>query len=265
MPYNIYLTSNDITPFLVVSDTTIDNSTSLGFVGRQKLGYGQTQDQNFLTLLENSANSTSPTSPLVGQLWYDEANAVLKVCSVNGVSPVWSLVGAPAISPPTSPGIGNLWFDVSNDVLYAWTGAEWLAIGPAAQLAPFSVYEQDYTSVTTTNNTTTLMWKNGINGSYLTLASNTTYLFEIQVSARRTDSGQDYAGWIIKGVINNTSGTLSMLSSPSIETIGMSSNASSWTVSTTIDQTNTSLDIYVTGGIGQTVNWTAVIEFTKCS
>lgn len=268
MTYSIYLASNLLVPFRIISDSTIDTTTTLSFIGRQQIGYGQAQDQNFLTLLTNSANATAPSpsdGPLLGQIWYNSANDVLMVCTTAGLSPTWTVVGNPYLIPPSSPSQGNLWFNTSNDVLYAWTGTEWLAIGPSSQVAPFNVYEQDYATITTTNNTSTLLWKDGINGSYLTIPSNTTWLFEIQVSARRSDSGQEFAGWKIKGVINNTSGTVAFPTvgyAPSIDTYGTTSN---WSVAVTADQANTSLDITVTGENGKTINWTAVIELTKTS
>lgn len=271
MPYNIYLSDNLITPFMIVSDNTIDSTTtSLNFIGHNKVGYGQAQDQDFLWLLENFSNVSPPSHPVVGQLWYDSltSDRILKVCTVNGATPVWTVVGTPFLSAPTGPGIGNLWFDVINDVLNIWTGTAWLAIGPAGGVAPASVYEQDYSTGTTLDASTIELWKSGVNGSRLIMPDNTTWMFTMQVTARRSDGGQEFAGWRISGVINRYAGNVVFASAPSVESLGALATPSTvlpWTVNVTADSANKSLDIFVTGQAGKIVNWTAVTELTKVS
>ena len=78
MPYNINKSNGDL--LVTVEDGTADlNSTSLALVGRNYAGYGEYLNENFVKLLENFAKSTQPSSPLVGQLWYDSTNRLLKV------------------------------------------------------------------------------------------------------------------------------------------------------------------------------------------
>lgn len=48
--------------------------TPLNLVGRNKVSYGQAQNENFVWLLENFANTSAPAYPLRGQLWYDYTN-----------------------------------------------------------------------------------------------------------------------------------------------------------------------------------------------
>jgi len=55
---------------VVLSDGTLDTTTSLGLVGRNYVGYGETQNENFVFLLENFANDSPPSRPLVGQIWF---------------------------------------------------------------------------------------------------------------------------------------------------------------------------------------------------
>jgi hypothetical protein len=269
MVYNLYLSDNTLTAFMVVNDTTIDgpgmaqDHTSINFIGRQQVGYGQAQDQSFLWLLENFSNGTPPVMPLVGQLWYDRTNDVLKEYTTSAT---WKMVGTPFLTAPSSPGVGNLWFNGS--VLSTWTGSSWLAIGPSGSVAPASVYEQDYSTNTTTDGSTIELWKNGINGTRLAIPTNTTWLFEMQVVARRSDSGQEFAGWKISGVINNTSGNVAFASTPSIEALGALAAPATvlpWSVNVTADSGNTSLDIFVTGQAGKTINWTCVSEISKVS
>ncbi len=78
MPYNI--NKSDGTPLTTVNDNSIDTtSSSLTLFGRNVLNYGQAINQNFVNLLQNFANTTSTTSPLQGQLWYDTTNGVIKI------------------------------------------------------------------------------------------------------------------------------------------------------------------------------------------
>jgi len=78
MPYNINKSNGDL--LVTVEDGTADlNTTTLALVGRNYPGYGEFLNENFVKLLENSARSTQPNSPLIGQLWYDTTNQLLKV------------------------------------------------------------------------------------------------------------------------------------------------------------------------------------------
>ena len=49
----------DGTLLSTVSDGTIDQTTSLRFVGKNYAGYGEIQNENFLHLLESFASSNS--------------------------------------------------------------------------------------------------------------------------------------------------------------------------------------------------------------
>ena len=45
---------------VVLEDGTLDTSTSIGLLGRNYVGYGEVQNENFLFLLENFANASPP-------------------------------------------------------------------------------------------------------------------------------------------------------------------------------------------------------------
>jgi hypothetical protein len=77
MPYQITLSSGSL--LVNLADNTTDTTTSLTLVGRNYPGYGQAVANNFVRLLENAANVAPPSAPLVGQLWYDTANVLMKV------------------------------------------------------------------------------------------------------------------------------------------------------------------------------------------
>ena len=113
---------------VVLEDGTVDTSTSVGLVGRNYVGYGEIQNENFIFLTENFANNTAPTRPLTGQVWYNTSNGLLNVYNGTG----WMTVGSATVSTsaPTTPALGNLWLTPNGNILYTWNGTAWVKIGP---------------------------------------------------------------------------------------------------------------------------------------
>lgn len=128
MPYTINKFNNE--PLVVLEDGTIDTTTSLGLVGRNYVGYGETQNENFVWLLENFANDAAPSRPLVGQTWFNTQNNILY--SYDGTG--WKIVGSAQVDDvaPSDPATGSLWLDTAANQLKVWTGTEWSFIGPEA-------------------------------------------------------------------------------------------------------------------------------------
>jgi hypothetical protein len=62
----------------VVADGTVNTTaTDLALVGRALTDYGTYENENYVYLLENFANNTAPTQPILGQLWYNSDTDVL--------------------------------------------------------------------------------------------------------------------------------------------------------------------------------------------
>lgn len=115
--------------FLVsVEDGTIDTTTDLRFVGKNYAGYGEVQNENFLHLLENFANTTAPPKVISGQVWYDSANKRLKF--YDGAR--FKVAGGAEVSATAPSGLatGDFWWDSSAKQLYTWTGTDFALIGP---------------------------------------------------------------------------------------------------------------------------------------
>ena len=127
MAYTINLTDGTI--FATVADGTINTSSSMTLVGKNYAGYGEFLDENFIHLLENSADSSAPGAPLTGQLWWDAGNNLLKV--YNGSTFKTISAATASGSAPSSNVTGDLWYDTTNAQLKLWTGSTWLLIGPA--------------------------------------------------------------------------------------------------------------------------------------
>ena len=118
--------------FLVsVDDGTIDTTTDLRFVGKNYAGYGEVQNENFLHLLENFANTSAPPKRLTGQIWYDSGNKKLRF--YDGTR--FRTASGAEIGPTAPSGLqaGDFWFDTSAEQLYAWSGTEFVLIGPETQ------------------------------------------------------------------------------------------------------------------------------------
>jgi hypothetical protein len=131
MAYTINLTNG--TTFATITDGTVNTASSMTLIGKNYAGYGQFLDDNFIHLLENSANTTAPVAPLTGQLWWDSTNTLLKVYS--GVT--WKVIsGATSSSSQPSPSVvGDLWYDTLNQQLkvcsVAGSPGTFIVVGPA--------------------------------------------------------------------------------------------------------------------------------------
>jgi hypothetical protein len=127
MAYTINLTDGSV--FATIADGTVNTSSSMILVGKNYAGYGEFLDENFIHLLENGANTTAPSAPLTGQLWWDKTNFLLKV--YNGT--IFKTISAATSSAtaPTSNVQGDLWYDTVNQQVKVYTGAAFIVVGPA--------------------------------------------------------------------------------------------------------------------------------------
>jgi hypothetical protein len=83
MAYTII--KSDGTTLTTIADGTINTtSTSLALPGRNYAGYGQAQDSNFVHVVENFADTTPPSNPLRGQMWYNTNANTMYVCPADG-------------------------------------------------------------------------------------------------------------------------------------------------------------------------------------
>jgi hypothetical protein len=127
MPYIINKYNG--TELVVLQDGTLDTSTSIGLLGRNYVGYGEVQNENFLFLLENFAGTNPPARPLEGQTWYD--SVANKLNTYDGTN--WTPVGAATASEttPENPTEGALWYKISTKQLYVYSNTKgWILVGP---------------------------------------------------------------------------------------------------------------------------------------
>ena len=136
MTYTVSFTdsTNPAKPPITVADGALNNQTSLTFPGKNYSGYAPILAGDFLHLLENFANTTAPTNPVQGQLWYDTSsgNNILRVYDGTTWVEAGNLKKAPFASAPSpaSSVNGDLWVDTTNSQLYVFTGSKWDLVGP---------------------------------------------------------------------------------------------------------------------------------------
>jgi microcystin-dependent protein len=130
MSYQVTYTesNNPAKPAITVADGSLNNQTSLTFVGQGYNGFAPEVAKDFLHLLENFSNSTAPSHPVEGQLWYDNTNNVLNVYDGTTWSPSGSL--RKALSAPSNAVAGDLWTNTLTSQLYVYSGSNWLLVGP---------------------------------------------------------------------------------------------------------------------------------------
>ena len=118
MAYTII--KSDGTVLTTIADGTVNTtSTTLALPGRNYAGYGQSQDTNFVHVLENFADTSPPANPLRGQLWYNTNNSTLYVCPTDGEANAlaWLALTATASGGNTTFGAVTVTGNISSNNL----------------------------------------------------------------------------------------------------------------------------------------------------
>ena len=144
MSYTVNKTDGTIVA--TVEDGTLNTDTSLTLIGRNYQGYGDIVAENFITLLENSSNSSAPTKPLTGELWFDSGSKALKIYDGNYFEYINS-VRPSATQPTQSLRTGVLWYDTSTSLLKLYTGSSFVTVGPTTILDEDNMASNDNTAV----------------------------------------------------------------------------------------------------------------------
>lgn len=130
----VTLNKTDGTELVTIQDGAIDiSATNLSLIGRLYRNYGELVNENFVKLLENFANSSAPTTPIVGQLWYNTSTGVVNVYRSSGFIGLASLTTAAA--QPNLPKQGDLWYDTADGQLKLYSGTAWIAVSPQYNLS----------------------------------------------------------------------------------------------------------------------------------
>ena len=117
MAYN--LNTFDGRSFATVEDGVVDQqiSSSLNLIGKDVVGYGTYQNDNFLWLMENFAGSIEPIHKVQGQIWFDKGALRLKVYD-NAAWHQLAVMKVAGTEPAASVKGGDLWFDSNKEQLF---------------------------------------------------------------------------------------------------------------------------------------------------
>jgi hypothetical protein len=143
---------------VVADGTTNSTATDLTLVGRAVTNFGEFQNENYVFLLENFADSSAPSQPILGQLWYNSSTDEISVYSTADVFVALAsqdYVQAQKISPaftgtPTAPTaavatnttqLATTAFVQNNKVSPAFSGTP---------TAPTAAYNNNTTQIATT-------------------------------------------------------------------------------------------------------------------
>ena len=156
MSYTVNKSNSSASPNqYTVQDGVVNTQTDLSLIGKGYAGYGELIAENFLHLLENFSNSTEPTKPVQGQLYYDSTNNRLKVYTGTQFVPA----GGNAPYQPTQPiGIqqGDLWIDSDIGQMFFYDGSQSVLVGPPSSTGNLNgfVFEAVTDSTTASQNIT---------------------------------------------------------------------------------------------------------------
>lgn len=143
MAYTVNKSNSSASPNqYTVQDGVVNTQTDLSFIGKGYAGYGESIAENFLHLLENFSNTTAPTKPISGQLWYDSSNNRLKVYSGSAFVPAGGNVPFESTAP-SSLTRGDLWIDSDTGQLYFYDGSTSTLVGPPSSTGTTNGFTYD--------------------------------------------------------------------------------------------------------------------------
>jgi len=123
------INKTDGTVLTEIVDGTIDQvTTDLTLIGKNSSNYGELFNENFIKLLENFSNTSAPTNPITGQLWFDTTENRLKIYDGAG----FRVSGGTVVSstPPSGLVQGDIWIDSTRKQLFFYDGTQLTLAGP---------------------------------------------------------------------------------------------------------------------------------------
>jgi hypothetical protein len=113
----------------ILDGQTNGSASSIVLIGKQVTGYGEVQNENFVHIMENFANTVDPSHPLAGQLWWNTGNNTMQVFDGSAWRPVTGFTSSATM--PSGSYVGDQWWDKVNDQYKVFNGTDWLVVGPA--------------------------------------------------------------------------------------------------------------------------------------
>ena len=143
MTYTVNKTNSSSSPNqYTVQDGVVNTQTDLSFIGKGYAGYGESIAENFLHLLENFSNTSAPSKPITGQLWWDSTNSKLQVW--NGTAFQTAGGSAPYQSDaPSGLAQGDIWIDSDTGQMYFYNGVSSVLVGPPSSTGTTNGFTYD--------------------------------------------------------------------------------------------------------------------------
>ena len=191
MAYTLSKTNNQV--LLVLNDGEGNGpsfpvkTTSINFIGKNYSNFGDAQNENFLWLLENFANTTQPNNPLTGQIWFNSNPTVNRPSVFDGNN--WKALATLQYSNTTTDALinngtipyvanypGDMWFDSSSKQLYVITstGTDKTLIGPEG-VPGFGITKMSSTVMYDTLNGKHPVIQATVNGEIIGVVSSSTF------------------------------------------------------------------------------------------
>ena len=129
MSYSLTLTNG--TALITLNSGINTAATSISLIGPNAPSYGLSINENYIKMLENFSNSTAPSNPLTGQLWFDSSTGNVVLKNYNGVTwkPLSSSINSS--SAPANPQTGDYWWNTGTSTLSVYSSTGWITIGPS--------------------------------------------------------------------------------------------------------------------------------------
>ena len=129
MSYSLTLTNG--TALITLNSGINTSATSISLIGPNVPSYGLSINENYIKMLENFSNSTAPSNPLTGQLWFDSSTGNVVLKNYNGVTwkPLSSSINSS--SAPANPQTGDYWWNTGTSTLSVYSSTGWITIGPS--------------------------------------------------------------------------------------------------------------------------------------
>ena len=280
MAYTVNKTNSSASPnAYTVQDGVVNTQTDLSFIGKGYAGYGELIAENFLQLLENFSNTSAPTKPIEGQLWWDSTNSKLQV--YNGTSFQTAGGSAPyQSSAPNNLAAGDIWIDSDTGQMYYYNGTASVLVGPPSSTGTTSGFTFD--SILDSDDATQNITKLFNDGNLIAIISEDTFtpksaiagfssvtkgitlstdISDLRFAGTSTDSdklGSVAAANYLRSIANDTtSGTLGVINDSGLS-VGSDSDLSITVDGTGVVVANTVVDTDITfkvndGGVTTTV------------
>jgi hypothetical protein len=184
MPYTVNKTNSSSSPNqYTVQDGVVNTQTDLSLIGKGYAGYGESIAENFLHLLENFSNTTAPTKPIQGQLWYDSSAGRLKVYSGSTFVPAGGNVPYQSTAP-SSLTRGDLWGDSDTGQLYLYDGSNSVLVGPPGSTGTTNGFTYDTILDSSDANQNITKWFN--DGNLIAIISEDEFTPKVSISGFAT-------------------------------------------------------------------------------